>query len=55
MLNENSDPSRDDSWLAEETGAAMRDFAEGVPANIDIARSIIVGMLSEVLQTPCQG
>ena len=30
MLNENSDPSRDDSWLAEETAAAMRDFARTV-------------------------
>ena len=30
MLNEDSDPGRDDSWLAEETAAAMRDFARTV-------------------------
>lgn len=30
MLNGNSDPSRDDSWLAGETAAAMRDFASTV-------------------------
>jgi hypothetical protein len=27
MLSENNDPSRDDSWLADETAAAMREFA----------------------------
>jgi hypothetical protein len=30
VLNENNDPSRDDSWLADETAAAMRDFASTV-------------------------
>jgi len=30
VLNEDSDPRRDDSWLAEETAAAMRDFAHTV-------------------------
>ena len=30
MLNEDRDPRRDDSWLAEETAAAMRDFAHTV-------------------------
>ena len=30
MLNEDNDPSRDDSWLATETAAAMRDFARTV-------------------------